>query len=294
MAQIIIARWDFSSSKQSCTGSVTRSLRGFSCFSSRFSCQEHHQPISPKADSFPVRCAGRSKFLASTPTPASILLCDHNAPNWVRISLRALALCISFCRSTVVAASLSALSTCPATRSTSCLAAQDSGVWTSSGKPLANLSRLSALDTTSFSVDTHHSSSSALRTQRAQLAVHAPSLRSTVIAAINSRIWSSMETGENGPDKPRQHARSPISEIRDTDGISNATHILQRWLHVHRIKKTATLRVRIMWSHVKARSKSRWNQQTRVHEVMVRSPPSSHNNENIFWRVVLLGTVFGL
>ena len=61
---------------------------------------------------------------------------------------------------------------------------------------------------------------------------------------------------------------------------------------MHRIKQTATLRVRIMWSHVKARSKSGWNQETRVYEVMVRSSSSSHNTENISWRVVLLGTVF--
>ena len=229
MAQVIFARWDFSSSKQSCIE------HGFcNAFASRFfrvSAQDSRVKNTtsqslPKLT--PFQC---TKFLASTPTPASVLLCDHNAPNWVRISSRAPALCISFCRSTIIAASLSALSTCSATRSTSCyvfrLAAQDSGVWTSSRKPLANLSRLSALDTTSFSVDTHHNSSSALRTQRAQLAVHAPSLRSTVIAATNSRIWSSMETGENRPDKPRQQARSPISEIRDTDGIGSATNILR-------------------------------------------------------------------
>ena len=197
MAQIIIARRDFNFSKQSCTGSVTSSLRGFFVFQLRI-LVSRTPPANLSRKLTPFQC---TKFLASTPTPASVLLCDHNAPNWVRISLRAAALCISFCRSTVIAASLSALSTCSATRSTSCyvfrLAGQDSGVWTSSRKPLANLSRLSALDTTSFSVDTHHSSSSALRTQRAQLAIHAPSLRSTVIAATNSRIWSSMETGEN-------------------------------------------------------------------------------------------------
>ena len=85
------------------------------------------------------------------------------------------------------------------------------------------------------SVDTHPSSSSALRPQRAQLAFRAPSLcisccRSNVIAATNSRIWSSMETAENRPDKPRHYkqARSSISEIRDTDGIGNTTPIFCR------------------------------------------------------------------
>ena len=124
MAQII-ARSGFSSSKQSCME------HGFcNAFASRYFefqlsilvsrlTPDHHQPFSPKADPFPVHCPGRSKFLASTPTPASVLLRDLNSPNWVRISLRAPALCISFCCSTVVAAGPSALSTCSATRSTS-------------------------------------------------------------------------------------------------------------------------------------------------------------------------------
>ena len=123
----IIARLDFSSSKKSCME------HGIcNAFASRYfvfelgilvsrTTPDHHQPISPKADSFPVHCAGGSKFLASTPTPASVLLCELNAPNWVHISLRAPSLCISFCCSTVVAASPSAVSTCSATRSTSCI-----------------------------------------------------------------------------------------------------------------------------------------------------------------------------
>ena len=81
----IIARLDFSSSKKSCME------HGIcNAFASRYfvfelgilvsrTTPDHHQPISPKADSFPVHCAGGSKFLASTPTPASVLLCELNA-----------------------------------------------------------------------------------------------------------------------------------------------------------------------------------------------------------------------